>query len=85
MSGKWAITLPSEEAETRRASVVQYRFCREPDWHGRRSRIPAAAGRGQLSSRGARESVGFKRRLVCSGTVYRQMQAIHYEAWKAMP
>ncbi len=28
-------------------------FVREPDWHGRRSRISAAAGRSQLSSRGA--------------------------------
>jgi hypothetical protein len=28
-------------------------FVRETDWHGRRSRIPAAAGRSQLSSRGA--------------------------------
>jgi hypothetical protein len=28
-------------------------FIRESDWHGRRSRIPAAAGRSQLSSRGA--------------------------------
>jgi hypothetical protein len=28
-------------------------FIRESDWHGRRSRISSAAGRSQLSSRGA--------------------------------
>ena len=28
-------------------------FVREPDWHDRRSRILPAAGRSQLSSRGA--------------------------------
>jgi hypothetical protein len=28
-------------------------FVKEADWHGRRSRIPATAGRSQLSSRGA--------------------------------
>jgi len=28
-------------------------FVMETDWHGRRSRIPAAAGRSQFSSRGS--------------------------------
>jgi hypothetical protein len=30
-----------------------FAFIWESDWHGRRSRIQAAAGRSQLSSRGA--------------------------------
>ena len=44
---------PSGGAETRRAFAVQHRLCQEPDWHGRQSRIPAAAGRSLSSSRGA--------------------------------